>query len=166
MQNNYSKSSSEIPGKAVMNMFSCFPRSLSTSVSSNSHIFNVRVLERHPYTTQTFIPLNLSSTDLFTKYLVIVAPNLPPTEAFPNLGPPDLSKIKAFVAHGAQAVTYGAGTWHAPMVVIGERRVDFVVVQFANGVPEDDCQEVELEGKGVRVIIETDKEVKGERAKL
>jgi len=40
-------------------------------------------------------------------------------------------------------VTYGAGTWHAPMVVLGNKPVDFVVVQFKNGVEVEDCQIVE-----------------------
>lgn len=30
------------------------------------------------------------------------------------------------------------------MVVIGQRPIDFVVCQFANGVGIEDCQEVEL----------------------
>ena len=102
--------------------------------------------------------MNLSSTDLSAIYLVIVAPTLPPQEGFAGLGPPDLSNLRAFVAHGAQAVTYGAGTWHAPMVVVGERRVDFVVTQFANGVQGEDCQEVELEGGSVRVVVDIGKE--------
>lgn len=57
------------------------------------------------------------------------------------------------MAHGRQAVTYGAGTWHAPMVVLGAKRVDFVVVQHVNGVSGDDCQEVEVKGD-VRVVLE------------
>lgn len=32
------------------------------------------------------------------------------------------------------------------MIVLGSRRVDFLVTQFANGVTDDDCQEV-LVGK-------------------
>ena len=64
-----------------------------------------------------------------------------------------MENIKAFVANGRQAVTYGAGTWHAPMVVVGKKRVDFVVVQHVNGVGEDDCQEVKVEGD-VRVVLD------------
>ena len=70
---------------------------------------------------------------------------------------PNLANIKAFIARGDQAVTYGPGTWHAPMVVLGEQAVDFVVVQYANGVPLEDCQEVELEsadGEGWGVVVE------------
>lgn len=56
--------------------------------------------------------------------------------------PPDLSRLRAFLASGEQVTTYAPGTWHAPMVVLGMRRVDFIVGQFVNGVARDDCQEV------------------------
>ena len=48
-------------------------------------------------------------------------------------------------------MTYGVGTWHAPMVVVGKTRVDFVVVQFVNGT-EMDCEEV-LIGEGISVSM-------------
>jgi ureidoglycolate lyase len=68
----------------------------------------------------------------------------------PGRGLPDLSRLRAFIATGEQAVTYGAGTWHAPMIALGEpdTTIDFVVVQFANDSPVEDCQEVELETRG------------------
>ncbi|KAK7522717.1 ureidoglycolate hydrolase [Phyllosticta citriasiana] len=223
MTNFYHMSPSRKPGAAVMNMFVCSPRKLKTASSSSKssgqqQLFDTTILERHPYTSQTFIPLGLSpksseaaSTPSQTYYLVIVAPTLPrprspdpkrpppfplppprrrrslrdifsrarpspftneaappPASATrgklagrPKLRPkgpglPDLSQLRAFVARGDQAVTYGAGTWHAPMVVLGEGDVDFVVVQFANGVGIEDCQEVELqaEGEGIAVVVE------------
>ena len=57
-------------------------------------------------------------------------------------------------------MTYGAGTWHAPMIVIGDRPIDFVVVQFANEVGIEDCQEVALKPnklakEGVVVMVDT-----------
>lgn len=55
-------------------------------------------------------------------------------------------------------VTYGVGTWHAPMVVLGER-VDFVVVQHVSGRVNEDCQEVDVQG--VELVVEG-----AERAKL
>ena len=149
-----------------MSMFTCFPRQLSSRF-----VFPVTILERHPYTTQTFTPLGLSPSDgadAGAVYLVIVAPSLPSPSLSAtqsqsqsgNVGvsasisnPPDLSKLAAFVAHGGQAVTYAAGTWHAPMAVLGRRRVDFVVTQFVNGVPADDTQEVRI-GPGVEVRLE------------
>lgn len=33
------------------------------------------------------------------------------------------------------------------MVVIGDTRIDFVVVQFTNGFADEDCQEVNLVGR-------------------
>ncbi|KAI4122076.1 MAG: hypothetical protein LQ341_007340, partial [Variospora aurantia] len=152
IRNLYASASSSTPSKPAMNMFSCFPRALRRR--DKSLLFDIEVLERHPYTTQTFIPLSSSSSSSFReregRYLVIVAPALPPTpdSPFQQLGPPDLDNTRAFWAHAGQAVTYGAGTWHAPMAVIGDERMDFVVMQFVNGVAQDDCQEVMLKKEG------------------
>ena len=66
--------------------------------------------------------------------------------------PPDLPNLKAFIARGGQAVTYGVGTWHAPMVVLGSRRIDFIVVQHANGVSDEDCQLAAF-GEGIVVDL-------------
>lgn len=141
----YSESSSHTTKKPTISMFTCFPRELTHDQERGSPVFPIRILERHPYTTQTFVPMGLSPRDQSSKYLVIVASSKQPTNAFSREGPPDLADVRAFVAGGRQAVTYGAGVWHAPMVVLGEKRVDFVVVQTTNGVPNDDCQEVDVE---------------------
>ncbi|KAI4250206.1 MAG: hypothetical protein L6R40_000379 [Gallowayella cf. fulva] len=147
MKNRYETAPSDVPAKAVMNMFSCFPRRPPPLPPTGDDIadLDMKVLERHPYTTQTFIPLG-DTREVKPKYLVVVAPTLPPTSApaFQVMGPPDLANMKMFWAHGGQAVTYGAATWHMPMAVIGKERMDFVVVQYANGVAEEDCQEVEI----------------------
>jgi ureidoglycolate lyase len=130
----------------------------------------VKVLERHPFTTQTFCPLGLASENKRTYFLVIVAPSLDISvkdeEGEPLVErPPDLNKLRAFVAHGGQAVTYAPGTWHGPMVVLGERRVDFVVTQFVNGVSHDDCQEVRIRD-GVSVLVGEMTGGEGGKAKL
>jgi ureidoglycolate lyase len=222
--NYYNLSPSKKPAKSVINMFVCSPRKLrarkgkaKANVNTDRAIegegeklFDVKILERHPFTSQTFVPLGLSAEDRATQYLVIVAPTLPvsksrkdstnrpkpyPTPERPTIkrslfdvfsrarpspftnerspptpaktstpgrpkgpGLPDLSSIRAFLADGSQAVTYGAGTWHAPMVVLGEKDVGFVVVQYVNGVNIEDCQEIELRGdggqEGLSVVIE------------
>ena len=234
MSNLYNLAPSKKPAKAVMNMFVCAPRNLRSNEPSESmpsswgdldldedecngdfdrQLLDVNILERHPFTTQTFIPMGLAAKDKHTQYLVIVAPTLPasasklhigrpppyptpvverkrsfkdifararpapystesvpPAPIFEKLHPsarpkgpglPDLKNLRAFVARGDQAVTYGAGTWHAPMIVIGDRPIDFVVVQFANEVGIEDCQEVVLKpGKmareGVVVMVDSD----------
>ncbi|CAD6580755.1 MAG: hypothetical protein ASARMPRED_000314 [Alectoria sarmentosa] len=138
--------------------------------SNGQQIFDVQVLERHPFTTQTFIPLASPSTTTISsagQAIIIVAPTLPNpprpppspptlTPYFPQLqskqnGPPDLQRLKAFLAEPGMGVTYGVGTWHAPMVVVGQR-VDYVVVQHISGRGEEDCQEVDVQG--VEVVVE------------
>jgi len=196
MTDYYDEAPSQKPAKAVMNMFICAPRKLRskdnsfhrTAVSHDhalqasnieaDYIFDINILERHPFTFQTFIPMSLDHTDKSTCYLVVVAPTLPvdvhaaglrisgnfldrakasltqrdvsqsfsdtpcPPSGTKGPGSPDPNNIRAFLARGDQAITYAAGTWHAPMVVLGLKSVDFVVVQFANGVAQEDCQEM------------------------
>lgn len=189
MSNSYNKSPSQKPAVPVMNMFVCFPRALTSTSTATAAataieesaattskttttptptltkpVFPMQLLERHSYTTQTFIPMGLSA-DSPTRYLVVVAPTIPSpnpnnTESLPNhdddknyrdRGPPDLDNLRAFWGHGGQAVTYAAGTWHSPMAVIGDKSVDFVVLQFSNGVREEDCEEIKI-GDGIVVL--------------
>ncbi|KAG9247632.1 ureidoglycolate hydrolase-like protein [Calycina marina] len=158
-------------GKNVMRMFVCAPRSLQPSKDSSlAGILSITILERHPYTTQTFIPLGLSAAEAKeTRYLVIVAPTLPPTlddEHLPvptkaKRGLPDIRNIEAFTANGSQAVTYGPGTWHAPMIVVGKKPISFVVTQAVSGVAIKDCQEVDWKAeKGREVVVAVPKEVR------
>lgn len=150
--NLYAQAPSQEPGAAVVNVFVCAARKIDDDVG-----FPIQVLERHPFTTQTFTPMSRDGSDV--RYLVIVAPSLEagaadeglpvpsssgPSWTHPGRGLPDLGRLQAFIATGSQAVTYGAGTWHAPMVALGPEgtSVDFFVTQFANGVAVEDCQEV------------------------
>lgn len=175
----YSSAPSGVPAKAVMNMFVCAPRKLKEGgaggeggVDEGMGRFEIEILERHPFTSQTFIPLGLAKAEKGgekTRFLVVVAPSLPAgvedqdlpvpkgVKGLPGRGLPDLTKIRAFVATGDQAVTYGAGTWHAPMVVIGDKPISFVVVQHANAVAIEDCQEVVWKrdgaGKTIEVVV-------------
>lgn len=190
------QASSGKAANSVVNMFVCEPRQLRDHAETRNPVFPVEILERHPYTSQTFIPLGIAPDDTDARYLVIVAPTLPtsprgkgdtapkpyPTPAprrrrtlkerllgarpnpFTNdhtptttprgplfseherrpkgRGLPDLDRLQAFIVRGDQAITYGPGTWHAPMVVLGSKPIPFVVVQYANGVEQEDCQEV------------------------
>ncbi|KAL2038370.1 hypothetical protein N7G274_009020 [Stereocaulon virgatum] len=170
LTSTYRLAPSGAPAHPTMSMFSCFSRQLRPSI--NGHTFDVRVLERHPFTTQTFVPLSTPSNTK-ARSLIIVAPTLgstpPPatssgTPYFPQAkqgGPPDLKNLKAFMAEPGMGVTYGVGTWHAPMAVFGGGRVDFVVTQWVSGRGGEDCQEVEIPG-GVEVWVDGE----GARAKL
>lgn len=170
--------------KPIVSIFSCAARQLQQPPSpsgnppistllpytyagpSRAGLFRVDILERHPFTTQTFVPLAASAGVPHAAYLVIVAPTLPaegedsslpaPKTGGKGPGRPDLANLKAFVATPGQAVTYGAGTWHAPMVALGPpgTAIDFVVTQFASGVGVEDCQEVVIEAQGEGVVVQ------------
>ncbi|KAF9770260.1 hypothetical protein IL306_012234 [Fusarium sp. DS 682] len=144
-------------GRLIMSQFVCEARSLTpASDDASQNEFAVNILERHPFTSQTFVPLASTAST----YLVIVAPSLPPSpqdeglpvpsgEGLPGRGLPDLKGLRAFIATDRQAVTYAAGTWHAPMVALGKKEttLDFLVVQFSSGVDIQDCQIVIFEGQ-------------------
>ncbi|KAI5965666.1 uncharacterized protein KGF55_001028 [Candida pseudojiufengensis] len=135
--NNYANSKSKQKETANWNIFRCkAPTHLIKHGGLNS-VYLSKVLERHLYTTQTFIPMGQDSKKI--SYLVIVAKTDESTSQ--RLPTPD--KIKAFVCKGNQSVTYGPGIWHAPMVVIDETipYLDFAVMIHENGVADEDCQE-------------------------
>jgi ureidoglycolate hydrolase len=171
LANHYAQAPSGT-GEPKMSMFVCAARPLET-VSDGAGRFAVKLLERHPFTTQTFTPLPSTAS----QYLVIVAPSLAPSAldnglpvpqgpGLPGRGLPDVTRLRAFVAEENQAVTYGAGTWHAPMVVLGKEGtvIEFVVFQHASGRGIEDCQfaEFDTEGPGANVLVPQGKQ----RAKL
>ncbi|MCJ1321176.1 Ureidoglycolate lyase [Xylographa vitiligo] len=146
MINLYGASSSRKEATAATALFVCSPRKLHPISGNANHIqglFDLTVVERHPYTTQTFTPMGLDPDDTINAYLVVVTPTVPSSKS--DAGTPDTANVRAFLACGSQAVTYGAGTWHAPMIVIGSRDISFVVTQYMNGVTDDDCQEIEFD---------------------
>lgn len=126
------------------NLFRCFPqshlkRSFQDSNVGCASIINhpIRVLEKHPHSSQTFLPMGRLETEI--SYLVVVALEER------NTAKPDLSTLKAFTCKGNQAVTYGAGIWHAPMIVLGQLNyVDFGVLIYEvldQNCPQEDCVE-------------------------
>ncbi|EGW35533.1 ureidoglycolate hydrolase [Spathaspora passalidarum NRRL Y-27907] len=129
--NNYKMSQSG-SSTTNWNIFRCSrPDHLLTEGRGNWQ-YTSTVLERHPFTTQTFLPLG--KTDEIC-YLVIVAKSDTKTTL------PDPDTIAAFLCRGNQSVTYGVGVWHAPMITIQDRTVDFAVLVHESGIAEEDTQE-------------------------
>ncbi len=85
---------------------------------------DVKVLERHEHSSQTFIPLRVS------RYLVLATLDAPG-------GGPDLSRLRAFVARAGQGVTYAMGTWHHPLTVL-DGPAAFAVLMWRDGSPGDE----------------------------
>ena len=78
----------------------------------------LKILERHPIGSQAFFPLS------HHEWLVVVAPGIADNTL------PDFSAMRCFRATGTQGVSYNAGTWHHPLLVL-EKEQDFLVVDRA-----------------------------------
>ncbi|RAS15011.1 MULTISPECIES: ureidoglycolate lyase [Microvirgula] len=85
---------------------------------------NVHLLERHPYGSQAFVPL-----DGQTFLVVVAAPG-------DKLDP---STIKAFITDGKQGVNYHAGVWHHPVLTLG-KTTNYLIVDRSGDEPN--CQEI------------------------
>ncbi|KAL5631484.1 hypothetical protein ACGC1H_007116 [Rhizoctonia solani] len=115
--------------------------------------WSIKLLERHSYTSQAFIPMGTAGGIRMTgfeeplpmagrAYLVIVALNGADDK-------PDLSTLRAFVASTAQGISYNMGVWHHPMISL-ETTIDFCCVETQIGTPDNhlDCEIVEVESLG------------------
>jgi ureidoglycolate hydrolase len=87
-------------------------------------------MERHPFSTQAFLPLDVE------RYLVVGAPD--------RDGAPDMSRAEAFVVPGTVGVAYRANAWHRPMAVVAGAGV-FAMLVHDDGGP-DDTHWAEVEG--------------------
>ncbi len=108
----------DVSGRPVISIFKAEPRPLP---------FTVRVLERHPLSSQAFYPLDA------TPFLVIVAKD--------GAGPWP-TRLRAFRAAGDQGVSYRRNTWHHALLAIG-RTSRFLVVD--RGGAGENCEEVTVE---------------------
>ncbi|QNH36880.1 ureidoglycolate lyase [Aminobacter sp. MDW-2] len=89
----------------------------------------VKMMERHPLSSQAFIPL------AGQRFVVIVAP---------AQCRPDPEMLRAFVTDGRQGVNYHRATWHHPLVALDGG--DFLVVDRDGPGPDfnQDYEEVFL----------------------
>lgn len=86
--------------------------------------FPVRIeaLEKHPCSSQLFVPMKVE------RFLVIVAP---------GGDAPDLANVVAFSGGPGQAIVYRPGTWHMPLITLGDEPADFVMLVWEDGTRED-----------------------------
>ncbi|MEC5293671.1 MULTISPECIES: ureidoglycolate lyase [unclassified Aurantimonas] len=96
----------------------------ATTIQPSAAPLEITLLERHRFSTQTFLPLSAE------EYLVIVAP--PDGD-----GTPDLSQVRAFKVPGDAAITYAAGIWHHPMIAL-RKEGRFAVFMWRDGGPDDE----------------------------
>jgi ureidoglycolate lyase len=105
----------EAGGRPLLNIFAAKPRRPPLSI---------RMIERHPLSSQHFVPLTR------LPFLVVVAA---PGDS------PRADDVRAFVTNGRQGVTYARGTWHHPLIALGEP-CDFLVID--RGGPGENCDEI------------------------
>ena len=122
-----------------LNIFRCFTKGILTSHSEL--VIDVPALEKHPNSSQTFIPVGVKSIDISHIVVTALPHQLKSNE-------PDLNTLKAFICRGNQSVTYGKGIWHAPMIAVAMDKnrsyVDFTVLIYEvndSEHPELNCME-------------------------
>jgi len=84
----------------------------------------VELLERHEFSSQTFVPLDVD------RWLIVVAPHA-------TGGGPDVAQARAFIATGAQGVTYRPNVWHHGNTVL-DRPGRFAIFMWRDGSAGDE----------------------------
>ncbi len=95
----------------------------------------IRALERHPLSSQLFMPLSVSP------FLIVVAE---PGDAV------DPGSVRSFISNGRQGVNYRPGTWHHPLIALNNP-TRFLVVDREG--PGDNCDLFQF-AAGDEVIVE------------
>ncbi|ENW17261.1 Ureidoglycolate hydrolase [Acinetobacter haemolyticus CIP 64.3 = MTCC 9819] len=113
-QRYHALSVAQITGDHVTVGMSIFHNLCATQIP-----FKIDMLERHPYGSQSFIPLQQQ------KFIIIVALPLDHSQ-------PDEQQIYAFLSNGKQGITYRQGVWHHPLITL-EAESDFLVVDRIGG---------------------------------
>jgi ureidoglycolate lyase len=98
--------------------------SLSFRLPATEAPLEARLLERHEFSSQTFVPIDAA------RWLIVVAPHAAD-------GGPDTAAIKAFIATGRQGVTYRANTWHHGLTTL-DRPGRFAVFMWRDGTKGDE----------------------------
>ena len=95
--------------------------------------FKISMLERHKYTTQSFIPMGEGGKS----YVIIVAKNDDQTNK------PNLKTLRGFITTTDKAITYKKNIWHHPMIML-DKTTNFTCLVNENDTNED-CEEAPIE---------------------
>ncbi|KAG6903107.1 hypothetical protein C0995_006294 [Termitomyces sp. Mi166 len=134
--------SAEVRASCGISVYRCQP---CQDITRDGYL-ELKVLERHPFTNQAFIPMGPGAgegiRDPGLEYLVVVAQNGADNR-------PDLGTLRAFVASAAQGIAYHTAIWHQPMTVLG-KEMDFACVETQIGDGSiADCEIVEFTEKEI-----------------
>lgn len=108
----------EAGGRPLISLFEAMPREFPLAI---------RILERHPLSSQAFFPLESQP------FLIVVAVDRPRALA---------GDLRAYLSSGRQGVNYRRNTWHHALIAL-ERLSRFLVVD--RGGPGENCEELTLE---------------------
>lgn len=86
---------------------------------------NITFLERHPHSTQTFVPLQVG------RWIVLLAPTLAD-------GTPDLANVQAYIAGPEDAVCIHRNVWHAGLTVLDRPAEVGMIMWRSDAGPADD----------------------------
>jgi ureidoglycolate lyase len=98
--------------------------SLSLKAETPDRPLKADLLERHEFSSQTFVPIDVA------RWLIVVAPHA-------KVGGPDLAAVRAFIATGRQGVTYKPDTWHHGLTVL-DKPGRFAVFMWRDGGKGDE----------------------------
>lgn len=99
--------------------------SLSTKGEAASVPLTVSRMERHAFSSQSFVPLQP------TEMLVVVAPHGVD-------GRPLMSAARAFKTAGRTGLTFGKDVWHHPLTILSAPPASFAVFMWLDGGPTDE----------------------------
>jgi allantoicase len=111
-------------------------------------VFDIQYMERHAYTTQAFIPMGKATwtghgEDALGRggsFLVVVAENGKDDR-------PDPATLKTFTMEAGTGLSYKAGTWHHPVLILDDT-LDLACIEAqvstGTGTDEPDARDCEL----------------------
>jgi len=98
---------------------------LSTiGIAPSSLPFSITMMERHEFTSQSFLPLDAA------RYLLCVAKN-------DSDGWPIITSLRAFIVPKSVGITYRTGVWHHPMIALDEP-ASFAITMWYGDKPNEE----------------------------